>query len=66
MNTVIQGLQILGKYCDPDNVCGMCAEHDVIYAAPDIREHELAVYDSAKLKELGWEYEDGVGWRLNV
>ena len=66
MNTVIQGLQILSKYCDPASICGMCAEHDVLYTAHDVREHEISTEDLAKLEELGWALEDGVGWRTYV
>lgn len=53
---VIAGLQVLGKY-DSDAIC---AEHDVIYAGPQLEDLELSEEDRKTLEANGW-HEDSEG-----
>ena len=58
---IVGGLTILSKYySDPDDLCGICAEHDIIYAGHDVRESDVSEEDHAKLEELGWSFDDSL------
>lgn len=59
MNQVIKGMEILGKYENPDDICGVCSEHDIIYAGGE--DIQVSDEDQASLRELGWHLSD-VGW----
>jgi hypothetical protein len=61
ISDVIEGLQILAKYCDPDSH-DIAARHDEIYAGPD-DPSVVTEDDAALLRVLGWNYyDDGRGW----
>jgi hypothetical protein len=56
VSDVIQGLQIIQKYCRQDvHLNG--AEHDVIYA-PDL-DQPMTEEDAAQMDALGWHLDDG-------
>jgi hypothetical protein len=59
ISDVIEGLQILLKYCNP-NSQDIAAEHDVIMAGPDDCA-EISEEDRVKLEALGW-HEGEFGW----
>ncbi len=52
MQTIADGLSILLKY-DPAGSCG--AEHDILYAGPDIKA-QVSEEDAKKLESLGWHW----------
>lgn len=54
MREIAEGLTILMKY-DPDG--SVCAEHDILAAAPDVQEDTVSVEDKAKLEALGWHWD---------
>jgi hypothetical protein len=56
---VLAGLLILQKYGDPDRN-NIDAQHDVIYAGPDIRA-KFTVADRAALRKAGWFWDSEVG-----
>jgi hypothetical protein len=61
LNQVIKGLEILVKYSG-DGSHSICAEHDIIYAGPDVKE-DLRDEDRKALEELGWHWaEDADSW----
>lgn len=79
MNEVREGLEILSKYYDADDICGCAAEHDVFYAGgedpvidlaseEDIANPEdpnLSEEDRERMKALGWFIEkDSGGWAI--
>ncbi len=53
MKEIAEGLAILMKY-DADG--SVCAEHDILAAAPDVRKDQVSAEDRAKLEELGWHW----------
>lgn len=54
MKRILEGLQILIKYCSNGNG-DLSAEHDVIYTSPrNASEVEMNEDDKKKLDELGW------------
>lgn len=61
LDEVINGLQILQKYAGKESD-RIDAQHDVIYAGPNLEELEgkITEEDKAKLEELGW-HEDSEG-----
>ncbi len=58
LRQVIEGMQILIKYCDP-NSHEIAAEHDEIYFGDEGL--EVTEEDKKRLDELGWRLGD-VGW----
>lgn len=60
--SVIEGMQILMKYQEPDDIFGVSAEHDVLYCGPSLSELEgkLTDEEKQKLDDLGW-HEDSEG-----
>lgn len=56
INQLRRGLDILAKYCDPDDTCGCCAEHDEVFAGYDASNEDKKVLD-----ELGWSFDDESG-----
>jgi len=59
INQLRRGLDILAKYCDPDDPCGCCAEHDEIFSGHDAS--KVSAEDKKALKELGWTFDSGIG-----
>ena len=53
MRDLIDGFTILMKY-DPDGE--VCADHDVVCAAPTVRADTPTPEDRAKLEELRWRF----------
>lgn len=64
INQIIGGLSILSKYEDPEDCCGICAEHDIIHACPSVGESDVSEEDRAKLKELGWGFAEDSWYRF--
>jgi hypothetical protein len=61
MQEIIEGFAILTKY----NGCKgeVCAEHDIIYAAPGVEQDDLDPEDIAKMEELHWHWDnDADSW----
>jgi hypothetical protein len=58
MKRLAAGLHILMKY-DPDG--STCAEHDCIYAYPNIKKDTLSEEDAKEMDRLGWfwDFENG-------
>jgi hypothetical protein len=67
MNQIREGLEILSKYTDADDICSCAAEHDVFYAGPDTvidlaseedsedpEDQNMSPEDRERMKELGW------------
>lgn len=62
MKEIIEGLTILLKYA-PDGECH--AEHDILYAAPEV-EH-VSPEDAERLKQLHWSWDSANrSWRIFV
>ncbi len=58
MNNIIEGLIILRGY---DSKAGdFCAEHDQIWAGPELDFEDFNKEDVLKLEALGWFYDDDV------
>jgi hypothetical protein len=55
-----EGLSILGKYLDEDDYCTSAA-HDEFWCGP-VEKGEMSEKDCRRLEELGWAFEDGMGW----
>lgn len=63
LQDVILGLKILQKYCEEEHL--ICAEHDVIYAGPDLSELEgkMSEEDEKKLLAAHWhKSKQGGSW----
>lgn len=58
LKEIIEGMQILIKYCDPDSH-DCAAEHDEIYFGGE--DLPITEEDKAQLEKLGWHLGD-VGW----
>ncbi len=56
LKNIIEGLQIFAKHCNPEKSY-ICAEHDEIFAGQDTKD-SLTAEDTARLLELGWDYDD--------
>lgn len=59
ISDVIEGLQIIQKYVEPDEHLGG-AEHDIIYAVPG--DTSISDEDVARLIGLGWHNDSECGW----
>jgi hypothetical protein len=59
LNAVIEGLEILAKYCEKGRDSHeISASHDVIYAGPACEgEGSIPEPDRKRLDELGWFYD---------
>ncbi|HYF56697.1 MAG TPA: hypothetical protein VEA41_20765 [Salinarimonas sp.] len=60
---IVEGLQLLAT-CDPGGAetHNVDAEHDIIYAGPDISEVSDAV--AARLEAIGWHRTDADRWGI--
>lgn len=63
IGAIIEGLQLLAT-CEPRGLDAYTvdAEHDIIYAGPDITEVSEQV--SKRLEELGWHKSDADRWAV--
>lgn len=58
-SALIEALQIVSKYKVDE--FSICAEHDVIYIAPEIP--KLTQKDRERLDELGFMEDESEGWK---
>lgn len=59
LTEVLEGLKILAKY-DSGSIC---AEHDVIFAGPQLEDVEMTEEDEKALKAYGWHQDqEGNCW----
>ena len=53
-----EGIDILAKYIDPEDLCATCAQHDIFYVGgellTDYANGVISEEDATRLKELGW------------
>ena len=53
-----EGIDILAKYIDADDISAMCAQHDILYVGgellTDYAHGVISEEDVTRLKELGW------------
>lgn len=58
MKEVVDGLTILMKYSPKG---GVCAEHDIICAAPSVAKDDLSEEDQVAMERLGWHFDEDAG-----
>jgi len=64
LNQVAQGMFVFGKYVDPDDCNGVCAEHDEVYAGLEAFPDKMSEDDKKKVEDLGWSWDSGLqSWR---
>lgn len=58
MKRLYEGLGILMKYTPNGDTC---ADHDIIWAAPDVKEDTLSEEDTKRMHALGWQWDSPAG-----
>lgn len=64
INNIKAGLDLLSHYVRPDDLEGVRAEHDIIYVGDG--DTNLPHEHAEHLGNLGWHFEEDVGWALYV